>query len=758
MTSTQQECCGERNVMITSIQDFYEQQLDSLSVRAINVLRQNRINEYSTLLNMATKPGFSFMKLNKIGKKTTKELDELVNRLLEYQKNNMNGDVNNEEKFVTDEQEETDVISKLNTPIVNLDVSVRALNCLREAEINTVGDLVAFNKADLLLFRSLGKKTLQEIENIVETMGFQFGMNVRQLVQGNDTKPSRVPDIIGIGVLSESNVDIDYICAFKEKYGYFPMVFLLYKSLNILTEYEQEVIKMHWGLSQTDNTISPMTIDEIASKLFLTRERIRQILEKALKRIRTSGTIKNLFLYEDWRVYKIDMDAPCIFPENIDTIRILDEHNFLVDYIRQNRMQEWSYKFVNDAPYISEASLYFILLMKGFHPFWLDKTRKELSKKWPNNESEPIYVFLDNRFCQYKFNKAISEVHRLQREKKSEDIIVSISSNFIDNELYWIDNINLTQTEKDTLIGLVCKLFQTLCGVSNCNGCVLLKANMVNYGEIVYKILKEANTRLYRNEIFSRVTEVCHKKGIESNITNSLQISSFLTKDPRIIPIGKSGYWGLKEWGEMIGSIRELSIKLVKQHRRAIHISDLIRLVMEARPDSNEKSVSSVIRQTTASGELLLFYDDYIGNPNAKYVKDYVLMPQTFDEWLKAFKNFVLKNKRYPFCNQDFEGYLYRWHYRTSQFTDLSAEEIVKFDSLEKELAHYPHNTLEYNFLHNCNLYKKFVEGNSRMLKESDDTELFKWFYKSSREYSTYNDNRNKYFSQLLQLLSNKLY
>ena len=179
---------------------------------------------------------------------------------------------------------------------------------------------------------------------------------------------------------------------------------------------------------------------------------------------------------------------------------------------------------------------------------------------------------------------------------------------------------------------------------------------------------------------------------------------------------------------------------------------------MEARPDSNEKSVSSVIRQTTSSGELLLFYDDYIGNPNAKYVRDYVLMPQNFDEWLKAFKKFVLKNKRYPISNLDFEGYLYRWYYRSGQLTDLSAEEIVKFDVLEKELAHYPHNTLEYNFLHNCNLYKKFVEGNNRILKESDDIELFKWFYKSSRDYSNYNDNRNKYFSQLLQFLSSKLY
>lgn len=758
MTSTQQESCGERSVMITSILDFYEQQLDSLSVRARNVLRQNRINEYSTLLNMATKPGFSFMKLNKIGKKTTKELDELVNRLLEYQKNNMNGDVNNEEKYVTDEQEETDVISKLNTPIVNLDVSVRALNCLREAEINTVGDLVAFNKADLLLFRSLGKKTLQEIENIVETMGFQFGMNVRQLVQGNDTKPSRVPDIIGIGVLSESNVDIDYICAFKEKYGYFPMVFLLYKSLNILTEYEQEVIKMHWGLSQTDNTISPMTIDEIASKLFLTRERIRQILEKALKRIRTSGTIKNLFRYEDWRVYKIDMDAPCIFSENIDTNRILDEHNFLIEYIQQNRDEKWHMQFADDAPCISSKSLPFILLMRGYKPVWLDKDKKEISELSHSLDSDLPIAYVNDQLFKYNYNKAIKEVVRLQNIKKTEDVIIPINNYFIDNEVYWNKDVTPTEIEKTAFLEVIIRIFQFLFGTLICKDCILFKANKIDYSQHAYEIIKEAGTRMHRDELFKRLNDVCIAKGLSINFSDSSQISTFLTKDSRIVPIGKSGYWGLKEWGEKVGSIRELSINIVKQHRKPIHISDLIRLVMEARPDSNEKSVSSVIRQTTSSGELLLFYDNYIGNPNAKYVKDFVLMPQSFDEWLKAFKNFVLKNKRYPFSNQDFEGYLYRWHYRTSQLTDLSAEEIVKFDALEKELAHYPHNALEYNFLHNCNLYKKFVEGNNRILKEFDDIELFKWFYKSSREYSTYNDNRNKYFSQLLQFLSSKLY
>ena len=133
-------------------------------------------------------------------------------------------------------------------------------------------------------------------------------------------------------------------------------------------------------------------------------------------------------------------------------------------------------------------------------------------------------------------------------------------------------------------------------------------------------------------------------------------------------------------------------------------------------------------------------------------------MPQTFDEWLHAFKTFVIENKRFPYAGNGYEGFLYRWHFRGAQFTNLSSDEILKLDALDRELALYPQNATEYNFLQNCNLYKKFVESNKRMLTKNDDIELFNWFYKTSRNYGNYDDNRNKYFSQLLQALSAILY
>jgi len=65
----------------------------------------------------------------------------------------------------------------LKTKLVDLDLSVRALNCLKAAEVETLGDLVKFNKNDLLKFRNFGKKSLTELDELLESMNLSFGMD-----------------------------------------------------------------------------------------------------------------------------------------------------------------------------------------------------------------------------------------------------------------------------------------------------------------------------------------------------------------------------------------------------------------------------------------------------------------------------------------------------------------------------------------------------------------------------------------------------
>ena len=66
----------------------------------------------------------------------------------------------------------------LKTKLVDMDLSVRALNCLKSAEVETLGELVVFNKTDLLKFRNFGKKSLTELEELLTSLGLSFGMDI----------------------------------------------------------------------------------------------------------------------------------------------------------------------------------------------------------------------------------------------------------------------------------------------------------------------------------------------------------------------------------------------------------------------------------------------------------------------------------------------------------------------------------------------------------------------------------------------------
>lgn len=85
-----------------------------------------------------------------------------------------------EEKAASEEFDETSLHMRqlLKTKLVDMDLSVRALNCLKAADVETLADLVALNKHDLLKFRNFGKKSLTELEELIKSKNLSFGMNL----------------------------------------------------------------------------------------------------------------------------------------------------------------------------------------------------------------------------------------------------------------------------------------------------------------------------------------------------------------------------------------------------------------------------------------------------------------------------------------------------------------------------------------------------------------------------------------------------
>tara|TARA_B100000401_G_C52730912_1_gene683493 strand:+ start:130 stop:1122 length:993 start_codon:yes stop_codon:yes gene_type:complete len=81
-------------------------------------------------------------------------------------------------KTDTYDEESLHMRQLLKTKLIDMDLSVRALNCLKAAEVETLGELVSFNKNDLMKFRNFGKKSLTELEELVMLKGLNFGMDL----------------------------------------------------------------------------------------------------------------------------------------------------------------------------------------------------------------------------------------------------------------------------------------------------------------------------------------------------------------------------------------------------------------------------------------------------------------------------------------------------------------------------------------------------------------------------------------------------
>ena len=91
-------------------------------------------------------------------------------------------------EFAEDDSDELEVVDEellhmrklLKTSLNDLDLSVRAFNCLKAADIRTLGDLVSVEISDMMKFRNFGKKSLTELEELVDNKGLNFGMDLEK--------------------------------------------------------------------------------------------------------------------------------------------------------------------------------------------------------------------------------------------------------------------------------------------------------------------------------------------------------------------------------------------------------------------------------------------------------------------------------------------------------------------------------------------------------------------------------------------------
>jgi DNA-directed RNA polymerase subunit alpha len=105
----------------------------------------------------------------------------LIQHLMIITDENISLDTKREEKEIVVDEETLQLRKVLNTPLEDLELSVRAFNCLKAAKINSLSELVQYTQEELMKFRNFGQKSLSEIEQVLHERGLHFGMDISRI-------------------------------------------------------------------------------------------------------------------------------------------------------------------------------------------------------------------------------------------------------------------------------------------------------------------------------------------------------------------------------------------------------------------------------------------------------------------------------------------------------------------------------------------------------------------------------------------------
>lgn len=614
---------------------------------------------------------------------------------------------------ILDKNKEKLIISEFKT--LTSSISARSRNAMlyqfTDINIDNITNFVVKDQ-NFLDIENIGKKCAIELTDFKDI----FIKHFAQLVFSDASSLEYESTAKEFGFLGFD--EVRFVHDFKSSHKHYPMLFISERFFQNSLDYRVQIYSSYYGIK--DNI--RISIDDIAQKLSFTRERVRQIV----------------YSPDNW-IYKVK-NSP--FIDNSYWNYIMESNNIVTEedsYILQLKEEE--------RTSLSFCSIYGIV--KIVRPICLESITL--------NNGDLKYYITSDLVKSFHLNKAIKELKRLNALIKNTDIIMPLYDFFASNNKYWTKGTELTKEKTDVAFKLLLEVIKYLdLGETDGDGNIIFKANKINYANTIYEIIKANGSPMHIKDIFSTFKRLYPND--KHKTPNSLRL--YIMKDNRIENIGLSSKYKLASWRGYTGSIPELLVKLLNIHSDPVELSKLAAEALKYRQDSTKRSIESNISQKVNDGTLCMYYPNLVGLSGKKYDSKFKAFPRSFEEFLRAYVDFVEKHKRYPILNkQGYEGMLCRWHEDASNLTSLSDDEIITFSKTMNKLEqkHYPHGIKECNFLENCNQYKEFVSATGRLLNADDDKTMYYWFLKSSREYTTWEDNRKFYFQDLLEYIKKQM-
>lgn len=690
--------------------------LGLISVRAFNVCCYNKINTVETILLTGKKEFFNF---RNCGKKTAEELEKIQKKYQHLLSNQSNKVLDNpiENKFIKKYEFLTPQQSfQLNDWIqIQFDkLNVRTKKGFPEFKIltNLIKYSYSYFDIDSTSIKNCGKKSKEEIKIFISNFKAYYEDIIKDIdieqkfeINKNEWKIAELSHKFPFLLDKECADIID----FENQNETFPFLFIVLQFIKRGEGRQLNFIRDYYGL---DPTKSKMTLDQIAKQNGLSRERVRQIISQhvILPGNLNEEVRKNYF-----------STLPNIIP--------IDSH-ILGEIGKNNLLERTTFPLL----YLLD------IIMDDYTIIQIDESDKEYLV---NKE------LLQNVKVRFTLNSIsrIIELQRTQVEKidilkfikskkrgyhKEVSVLCSIFANFLKRKY---ENINIQE-----------------------NRFITIFPNKLDISKAIEDILSDNGSPMSINELFLSFNTI-HP---QYKIPNLSKFKPYILRNNNLIPKGKTGIYILKGWdNHFIGSITDYIFHVLEIFEEPLYIDDLYNFVQQEFPKTTLRSVTSLMALDQKQ-RFVVYEGNYYGlnvfnNAMLNLKERKVFKRYSFDLRLTELEEFVKLKKRMPISNGDEEEMsLSRWINNIFKGNiNVTNDQLKSLEEFMEQNKTIPQNGFEYKFKQMCDQIKILIFKNFTLPKlKTNPTEYF-WFKKNLAKYKTYEDNRKRYFEDLLSYLVN---
>ena len=361
-----------------------------------------------------------------------------------------------------------------------------------------------------------------------------------------------------------------FVDAFNEKYGHYPMFFIAKHFFESSNDQKTQMYRDYYGIGGDQRK----SLEKLAAESHFSRERVRQLM-----------TTSNVWVHY----------ARYLFSDEV-----FSAYPFIFDDFFTKESSDYQHLIE-----IEKADLTFLAFCA---------ISRLVSAQAIKSYGNDIYVVCSWHFGGFSFDGALTQIRRRASLKRCVDEKLPIYDTFVDNEKYWTslgpDKIKMDEEDLNHIGQMLAYIAKSL-GICDADdkGNLILKANKLNYADLVYSILQANGSPMHIHEIYK---EISSRYPNDSRVTESI-IRTAIKKDDRIEGIGRSATYKLKAWGGYTGSISALLDMLVSRKNHPVEVKALAKEALIYRPDSNVKSIMTVISQKVKAGTLCMLHPNLVG-------------------------------------------------------------------------------------------------------------------------------------------------